>query len=320
MNVSNTVGAVAPAWQASHRIQADDLSSICEGDVHWAPAQSIWLSLMAAGAIFGGAPFFSWAAFALFLATTAWVLLIGHSLGSHRKLIHDSFQCPRWLERIMIYSGVLLGLAGPLGLMREHELRDYAQRLPMCHPFLRHGRGFWVDCWWQLHCKLRLRNPPALHIEPGLAHDAFLVFVQRTWMAQQLPWAILFFVWGGWGFVFWGVCARVTAGVVGHWLIGYLAHNHGGMHFEIRGAAVQGHNVRLTSLLTMGECWHNNHHAYPGSARLGLFEGEWDPGWWTLQLLKRAGLVWKLRLPEHIPERVELKVLNVNACQVSMGA
>lgn len=118
MTVSTPMSAES-AWQASHRIQSDDLSSICEGDVRWAPAQSIWLSSMAAGAIVGGALFFSWPAFALFLVTTAWALLLGHSLGSHRKLIHDSFQCPRWLERIMIYSGVLLGLAGPLGLMRD---------------------------------------------------------------------------------------------------------------------------------------------------------------------------------------------------------
>jgi stearoyl-CoA desaturase (delta-9 desaturase) len=116
----------------------------------------------------------------------------------------------------------------------------------------------------------------------------------------------LFYVWGGWGFVFWGVCARVTAGVLGHWLIGYFAHNHGQMHVEVRGAAVQGRNIRLTSLLTMGECWHNNHHAYPGSARLGLLPGEWDPGWWALMLLRRCGLVWNLRLPEQLPPRPEL--------------
>jgi fatty-acid desaturase len=55
--------------------------------------------------------------------------------------------------------------------------------------------------------------------------------------------------------------------------------------------------VRFTSLLTMGECWHNNHHAFPRSARLGLAPGEWDPGWWALQAMRRAGLVWGLRLP-----------------------
>jgi len=94
--------------------------------------------------------------------------------------------------------------------------------------------------------------------------------------------------------------------VFGHWLIGYFAHNHGQMHRVVRGAAVQGRNVRWTSLLTMGECWHNNHHAFPGSARLGLEDREWDPGWWALLAMRRAGLVWSLRLPEHLPVREEL--------------
>ena len=93
-----------------------------------------------------------------------------------------------------------------------------------------------------------------LAIEPRIAHDRFYRFLETTWMLQQLPWALLFFAWGGWGFVCWGVCARVSAGVLGHWLIGYFAHNHGQMHFHVDGAAVQGRNIRLTSLLTMGEC------------------------------------------------------------------
>ena len=82
------------------------------------------------------------------------------------------------------------------------------------------------------------------------------------------------------------------------------------MHFEVRGAAVQGRNVRFTSLLTMGECWHNNHHAFPGSARLGLYPGEWDPGWWVLSILRRAGLVRSVRLPEDLPARIELVALD----------
>lgn len=56
----------------------------------------------------------------------------------------------------------------------------------------------------------------------------------------------------------------------------------------------------------MGECWHNNHHAYPGSARLGLFAGEWDPGWWVLIALREFGLAWNLRLPSDLPPRPEL--------------
>jgi stearoyl-CoA desaturase (delta-9 desaturase) len=150
-------------------------------------------------------------------------------------------------------------------------------------------------------------------IEPRLAENRFYGWLEKTWMAQQIPWAVLFYALGGWGFIFWGVCARVTAGVLGHWLIGYFAHNRGAMHYEVGNAAVQGHNIPLTSVLTMGECWHNNHHAFPGSARLGLFPGEWDPGWWMLLLFHRLGLTWNFRLPEHLPMRAELHCLDKRA-------
>jgi stearoyl-CoA desaturase (delta-9 desaturase) len=240
------------------------------------------------------------------IATGA-VLLLGHSLGSHRKLIHDSYDCPKWLEYFLVYMGVQVGLSGPIGLMRAHDLRDYAQRLPICHDYLRHGTSFWKDAWWQLQCDLRLVNPPVIAIEPRVAEDPFYRFLERTWMWQQVPPAIALYLLGGWGFVFYGVCARVTAGVLGHWLIGHFAHNDGGMHFEVENAAVQGRNIPLTSILTMGECWHNNHHAYPGSAKLGLFAGEWDPGWWMLLLLHRLGLAWNFRLPEDLPARAELR-------------
>lgn len=295
-----------PMIPTNHRVTAHRSDSVSVGTVRWAPVKSLWFLGMATAAIIGGVATFSWTAFALFVATTAIVLLFGHSLGSHRKLIHNSFQCPRWLEYGLVYLGVQVGLAGPLGLLRQHELRDFAQRLPHCHDYLRHGSGAWRDAWWQLNCDLRLEHPPDIHIESRVADDAVYRWLERTWMLQHVLVAALFYAWGGWAFVLWGVCARVTAGVFGHWLIGYFAHNHGPMQYEIRGAAVQGHNFRWTSLITMGECWHNNHHAYPGSARLGLARGEWDPGWWMLIALKRVGLVWALRLPEDLAYREEL--------------
>ncbi|SFV10109.1 acyl-CoA desaturase [Pseudoduganella namucuonensis] len=298
-----------PESLKQHRVRSGDPADALQGRVRYSPVKSLWFLGMAGAALVGGAITFTWTAFALFLATTACVLLFGHSLGSHRKLIHDSFQCPKWLEYLLVYCGVQVGLAGPLGLLRQHELRDYAQRLPACHSYLRHGGGFWLDGWWQLNCELVLERPPALHLEPRIATDRFYRAMERTWMLQQLPPALLLYAAGGWGFVAWGVCARITAGIFGHWLIGYFAHNHGQMHAEVEGAAVQGHNIRFTSLLTMGECWHNNHHAYPGSAKLGLYADEWDPGWWALCALRRLGLVWDTRLPHDLPARPELRKL-----------
>ncbi|MGE8498892.1 MAG: acyl-CoA desaturase [Pseudomonas sp.] len=299
-----------PESLKQHRVRSANVDSVLLGKVRYSPLKSLWLTGMGLAALVGGVATFSWAAFAVFLLATGTVLLLGHSLGSHRKLIHDSYQCPKWLEYTLVYLGVQVGLAGPLGLLRQHDLRDYAQRLPECHDYLRHGSSFWLDGWWQLHCDLELDNPPALELEERIANDRFYQFLERTWMLQQLLPAAALYLIGGWGFVFWGVCARVTAGVVGHWLIGYFAHNDGHMHYRVNGAAVQGRNIRYTSLLTMGESWHNNHHAFPGSARLGLFPGEWDPGWWMLVALKKLGLVWNLIQPSDLAIRTELEALD----------
>jgi fatty-acid desaturase len=290
----------------AHRVRAASPDWVRIGTVRLAPGKALWFLGMAGGALIGGPLTVTPGALGAFVLITATLLLFGHSLGSHRKLCHDSYQCPRWLEYVLVWCGVQVGLAGPLGLLRQHELRDYAQRIPGCHPYLRHGRSWPVDAVWQLLCELELQDAPVVRIEARLHGDRFYRFLERTWVAQQIPPALLLYVLGGWGFVCWGVCARVTAGVFGHWLIGYLAHNHGATPREVRGAAVQGRNVRFTSLITMGEGWHNNHHAFPGSARLGLEPGEWDPGWWALLALQRLGLVWQLRLPADLPHRPEL--------------
>jgi fatty-acid desaturase len=305
--VTNTPGASL----ARHRVMAVEPADVRLGTVRWAPIKSFWFIGMVTGGLVGGTLTFSWNALSVFVAATAVVLLFGHSLGNHRKLVHDSFQCPKWLEYTLVYLGVQVGLAGPIGLLRQHDLRDYAQRLPDCHDYLRHGRSAWVDAWWQLNCQLVLDRPPDVRIEPRIAQDRFFMFLECTWMAQQVPGALLLYVAGGWAFVWWGLCARVTTAVFGHWLIGYLAHNHGEIVREVRGAAVQGRNVRFTSLLTMGECWHNNHHAFPGSARLGLRPGEWDPGWWALQGMRRLGLIWGSKLPADLPFRPEVVAIGI---------
>ena len=132
-------------------------------------------------------------------------------------------------------------------------------------------------------------------------------------MLQQLPLAIILFALGGVAWVVWGICARVAVSVTGHWLIGYYAHNHGDMDHEVTGAAVQGHNVKFASLITMGESWHNNHHAFPGSAILGIYDDQPDPGWWVLNALGHLGLVWNVVLPDQLPQRKALNALTHRA-------
>jgi stearoyl-CoA desaturase (delta-9 desaturase) len=291
-----------------HRVVAEEADPRL-GCVRWSPVKSLWLAGMTAAALVGGPLTFCWDALALFLVTCAITLCGGHSLGMHRRLIHNSYECPLWLEYVLVYLGVLVGMAGPYGMLRTHEMRDWAQRNPRCHDYFAHRRPFLQDGWWQLHCELKLDRPPAFKLEDRIAADPVYRFMEATLMWQQLPWALLFFALGGWGWVFWGVCARVAVCVTGHWLVGYFAHNSGPRDWHVEGAGVQGYNVRFCGLLTMGEAWHNNHHAFPGSARLGLYEGQADPGWWVLMTLRRAGLVWNIKTPTDLASRPQLRRL-----------
>lgn len=125
-------------------------------------------------------------------------------------------------------------------------------------------------------------------------------------MLQQLPLALILYLIGGVEWVIWGTCLRVAISVTGHWLIGYFAHNSGHRSWHVNGAGVQGYNIKFCGLITMGECWHNNHHAFPGSAKLGLEKGQSDPGWWVLIILSKIGLVKNLKLVADLEERQEL--------------
>lgn len=276
------------------------------GQVRWAPVKSLWCSTMYLSAIIGGWLTVSWENFIVFLVTSAITLCLGHSLGMHRRLIHQSYDCPKWLEYLFVHFGVLVGLAGPFGMSQTHDTRDWAQRQLKSHPYFGHKGGFLKDWWWQLHCDLKLNYPPAFRPLPILKDDPIYTFMEKTWMLQQIPLAALLLFLGGFEWLIWGISVRVAISITGHWLIGYFAHNKGHRSWHIKDASVQGHNIKLCSLITFGECWHNNHHAFPGSAKLALNKHETDPGWWVLLVLKKCGLVWDLKQPEDLATRAEL--------------
>ncbi len=290
--------------------------SALEGKVRWTPVKSMWWFMMAAGGIAAPLLYWSWSGLLVFLAGSAVTLCLGHSLGMHRRLIHRSYHCPLWMERLFVYLGTLVGMAGPVGMMRTHDMRDWAQRQPRCHDYFAHRCSFWGDAWWQLHCELQLDRPPRFELPAEVRGDRMLMFIERHWMLQQLPWVLAFAAVGGLGWVLWGVCLRVAVSLTGHWAIGHFAHRRGHRSWHVNGAGVQGHNVLGFGLITFGECWHNNHHAFPGSARLGLYAGQPDPGWWVLMALCRFGWVWNVTVPAALPPRVELQALEDGAHEV----
>ena len=277
-----------------------------EGSVVWSPGKSLWIISFILIAGIGGYLTFRYDALLLTFACFVTTMCLGVSIGFHRLLVHRSFECSRWLEGAFIYLGTVAGMGGPLSFLYTHDLRDWSQRHESCHPYLSHQNPLWRDFIWQFFCELRLTYPPRLQIEPRIAANRFYRFLERTWLLQQLPWALLFYALGGVSFVIWGIFVRITFSMFVLYLAGCFAHNSGSRDWHLKGHAVQGHNVPYFGLLTMGESWHNNHHAFPGSARLGLCASQCDPGWWVLCALHAFGFVWNIKLPAHLPERPEL--------------
>ncbi|MFA4951681.1 acyl-CoA desaturase [Brevundimonas sp.] len=284
----------------------------CDGQpvIDWPKA--IWNGGLLAIAVVGGPLVFTWSAFGLFVVLTYLTLLIGHSVGMHRMLIHRAFQCGKPMERFLIYVGTIVGVAGPMGIIKVHDMRDWAQRQTRCHDFFAHRRGLLRDLSWQLFYRFRFDRPPMLTIEPRIASDPFYRFLEATWRWQQVPLAVFLFLIGGWPWVVWGVAVRVIVSTAGHWTITYFCHNPGAGRWTVKGAYVQASDLPGLGLLTYGECWHNDHHAFPESARIGLEPGQIDPGWVVIRGLERAGLVWNVGRPrdpglrEDLQERIAL--------------
>jgi stearoyl-CoA desaturase (Delta-9 desaturase) len=105
-------------------------------------------------------------------------------------------------------------------------------------------------------------------------------------------------VYGGWmgallGLI-WGGLVRIF--FVHHvtWSINSVCHLWGRQAFAVRD---QSKNNLLFGILGLGEGWHNNHHAFPGSARHGLKWHQIDASYWIIRSLALVGLAWQVRLP-----------------------
>jgi stearoyl-CoA desaturase (delta-9 desaturase) len=79
------------------------------------------------------------------------------------------------------------------------------------------------------------------------------------------------------------------------WSINSICHSFGTRPYR---AHDESRNNWLLALPTFGESWHNNHHAFPGSAVLGLDRCQVDLGAIVIRGLEHAGLVWNVRRPD----------------------
>ena len=132
-------------------------------------------------------------------------------------------------------------------------------------------------------------------------------------MGQQIPLALVLLALGGLPWVVWGIAVRVSVSLTGHWLVGHFAHRAGHQGWRVDDVAVQGYNLPHFGLVTFGESFHGNHHAFPESARLGIEPGQLDLGWHFIRVLSGLGLASAIKLPHMIVPRRGLKRVDTSA-------
>jgi stearoyl-CoA desaturase (delta-9 desaturase) len=94
---------------------------------------------------------------------------------------------------------------------------------------------------------------------------------------------------GGLTGLLWGGAVRLFLLHHATFSINSLCHFFGSQRFQTDD---QSRNLFWLALPTLGEAWHNNHHAFPTSARHGLRWWQLDPSAWLIGVLERTGLVW----------------------------
>ena len=256
--------------------------------------------------------------FLILIAATWCASGMGVTIGFHRLATHSSFETYRPLRAIWMMMGALSIEGSPLVWCavhrRHHQLSD---KLGDPHSPNLHGNGWWnaIRGFFYGHCGWLLTTywskPDLNRYVPDLLQDKFLVWVDRfyyLWVVASLaiPTGIGALITQSWqgaflGFL-WGGLVRVFMGHHITWSINSVCHLFGGRPYDGNDLST---NNFICSALGFGEGWHNNHHAFPTSARHGLRWWQIDASWWAILLMKWLGLAWNVKVPS--PEAMVAK-------------
>jgi len=241
--------------------------------------------------------------FAVFYVISA----LGITVGFHRHFTHQSFRTKRWISWILGVMGSM-ALQGPLiwwvSTHRAHHQHADDTKDPHS-PHIDDARGLWgrlrgfvhAHIGWTFKANLQDMSVHAkdLLADP-LCRQIHAWFPFWVIMGLLLPALIGGVIAGSWwgaasGFL-WGGAVRLF--MVHHvtWSVNSVCHLWGFRDYE---SPDQSRNNPVVGVLAMGEGWHNNHHAFPYSARHGLEWWQFDPSWFLIRGLAAFGLATHLR-------------------------
>ena len=241
------------------------------------------------------------------LAASLWALalyllrMLATTAIYHRLIAHGSYQAPRlvwWLGSLVAASSGQMGPSWWTAHHRHHHRHVDTSADPHTPLMPQAGwRGFWrSQLGWLLSPNFHPASLPA-----DVEADPVLRWIDRLHVLPPLGLGALSW-WLGGAEWFGAYCLSTTVLFHGVASVNSIAHLAGTRPFDTGDAS---RNNGWVALITLGEGWHNLHHAFQGSVRQGLTvrDGQVvplpDPTYHFIQLLERAGLAWRLRLPSN---------------------
>ena len=229
----------------------------------------------------------------------------GITVGFHRLLTHRSFKTSPVLRGLLAALGSA-AVEGPViewvaNHRKHHRFSD--QPGDPHSPHVDHASGWRGAFGGLFHAHVGwILGGDALaderHYAKDLLADPVVRFVDRTFVL----WVLLGFAFPfGLGFaltgtiagaltaLLWGGAVRMFCLHHATFSINSLCHFFGRRSFA---TSDESRNLLWLALPTLGEAWHNNHHAFPTSAHHGLTRWQLDPGGWLIDGLERVGLAW----------------------------
>jgi stearoyl-CoA desaturase (Delta-9 desaturase) len=239
--------------------------------------------------------------------------ILGVTIGFHRMFTHRALEAGPVTRFVLAVAGSMSAQGPVLGWCavhrqhHKHSDRDGDPHSPHLHG---EGVGGMLKGMWHAHFGWVFAEEPvaAAKAVPDLVADKVLVFVDRFfwfWLlsgwvipgvigalvSQSWTGAVAGFLWGGLVRTF--LLHHVT------WSINSVCHVWGTRPYD---GPDESRNNPVFGLIAFGEGWHNNHHAFPTSARHGLRWWEIDITYIVIRAMKACGLVWNVRL---VPESAQ---------------
>jgi stearoyl-CoA desaturase (Delta-9 desaturase) len=228
-----------------------------------------------------------------------WLRIFAIGSGYHRYFSHRAYSTSRAYQFVLALMCQTTAQKSVLWWAAKHRHHHLHSDTPADVHSPRHSGFFYSHVGWIF---ARRHDTVDFVKIADFARYPELMWLHRLEVWPAVALAVVCYLIGGWSGLVVGFCWSTVLVYHATFCINSLAHVHGRKRYV---TGDDSRNNWFLAIFTMGEGWHNNHHAYQSSVRQGFKWWEFDPTFYLLKALSWTGLVWDLKLPPEMVVRNE---------------